>query len=76
MREPLTEEQLEAVTECCLCDPEGWVPRPDNLPLAEELAERGLLTRRMIGHEAVYFVSSEFRAASALNAALGEPSLN
>jgi len=75
-REPLTEEQMQAITEACVCDPAGWVPHPENLPLAERLVTRGNLVRRMIDGKAVYHPSGEFKAAAALQAAIGEQSPN
>jgi hypothetical protein len=75
-REPLTAEECEAIAECCVCDPAGWVPRPENLPLAEGLRERGTFTRSMECGKAVYRPSEQFKHAAALAAAIGDPSPN
>jgi hypothetical protein len=75
-RPALTGEELQAIADVCLCEPAGWVPRPVNLPLAERLVKRGTLVRKMVKGEAVYFASDEFKAAAALQAAIGELSVN
>jgi len=75
-REPLTDEESQAIAEACACDPHGWVPRPENLPLAERLAVRGNLVRRMVDGRAVYYPSAEFKAAAALHAAMFDPGVS
>ena len=75
-REPLTDEEKQAIAECCVCDPIGWTPHPENLPMAEQLVTRGNLVRRMVDGKAVYHPSGEFKAAAALQAAIGEQSPN
>jgi hypothetical protein len=69
-REPLTDEQKQAIAEACVCDPHGWVPRPENLPLAEKLRERGTFTRTMECGRAVYRPSDEFKRAATMHAAM------
>ena len=75
-RTPLTDDECQAITEVCMCDPHGWAPHPENLPLAEHLRERGILTRRLREGRAVYTATGEFKAAAALNAAMGSGSVN
>jgi hypothetical protein len=84
-RTPLTPTQCQIMDEVVRCDPHGWHPHPEALGAAEELKERGLLTRRMVSVRArrgrlrrdvdrphsVYHATEEFKAAARLNAALG-----
>lgn len=74
-RKPLTEQECAAICESCL-DPDGWAPRPEDLPMAERVRERGPLARSIEHGEIVYRPAPGFRAAAALQAALGEPSRN
>jgi hypothetical protein len=75
-RAQLTEEECHCVVEVCLAEPNGWVPHNENLPLAERLARRGLVKRRMEHGEPVYRLTEEFKMAAALDAAIGDISLN
>jgi len=76
MRDPLTDEQCQAVVEVVMAEPNGWMPHPEYRPLADDLVERGTFSRRVIDGQTVYFASPEFLGAGALHAAMGEPSLN
>lgn len=69
-REPLTDDELQAITEACACDPAGWVPHPENLPLAERLVDRGTFTRTMECGKAVYRPSERFKHAASLHAVM------
>ena len=75
-RKLLTDEENQAIAEACACDPEGWVPRPEYLPLAEGLRERGTFTRKMKAGKAVYFPSAEFKQAASLHAATFGPGVS
>jgi hypothetical protein len=84
-RQPLTPVQCQVMDEVIRCSPHGWHPHPEALGPAEELKERGLLTRRMVSVRvrrgrlrrsvdrpaAIYTATEEFKAAARLNAALG-----
>lgn len=73
-RTPLTDTQRQIMFEVVCCNPHGWHPSPTALGPAEELKERGLLTRRMVTVEdqphAIYYPTEEFKQAAVINAAL------
>jgi hypothetical protein len=73
-RTPLTPVHCQIMDEVVRCNPHGWHPSPTALGAAEELKERGLLTRRMVdadGPQPIYHATEEFKQAARLNAALG-----